>query len=49
MGSWFSRPQRLARLEPSALRGPLALAVLYVVPLVLWARSAPLEQRVFLG
>jgi len=28
-----------------SLRGPLALAVLYIVPLVLWARAAPLEPR----
>src|SRR5919204_4878621 len=27
------------------LRGPLVLAVLYVVPLVLWARAAPLGPR----
>src|SRR5438876_5309594 len=45
MGSWFPRPERLTRLELSAVRGPLALAVLYVVPLVLWTQSAPFEQR----
>src|SRR5439155_12841622 len=32
-------------LKPSALRGPLALAALYVVPLLLWARAAPLGPR----
>lgn len=36
---------RLPQLRPDALRGPLALAVLYAVPLVLWARSAPLGPR----
>jgi predicted ferric reductase len=32
-------------LKPSAMRGPLALAALYAVPLVLWARAAPLDPR----
>src|SRR5206468_10050111 len=35
----------LSSLKPSVLRGPLALAALYVVPLVLWATSAPLRPR----
>src|SRR5262249_15678905 len=36
---------KLTRIEPSALRGPLALAALYVVPLVLWVQAAPLRPR----
>jgi predicted ferric reductase len=35
----------LRHLSPAAVRGPLVLAVLYVIPIVLWARSAPLDQR----
>src|SRR5439155_17200895 len=45
MESWFPRPERLARLSLRAVRGPLPLAVLYVVPLVLWLLAAPLEPR----
>jgi ferredoxin-NADP reductase len=35
----------LRHLKPVTVRGPLALAVLYIIPLVLWARSEPLDQR----
>jgi predicted ferric reductase/mono/diheme cytochrome c family protein len=35
----------LRHLKPVAVRGPLVLAVLYIIPLVLWARSEPLDQR----
>ena len=35
----------MRHLKPAAVRGPLVLAVLYAIPLVLWARSAPLDQR----
>jgi predicted ferric reductase/mono/diheme cytochrome c family protein len=35
----------LRHLTPAAVRGPLLLAVLYIIPLVLWARSEPLDQR----
>src|SRR5215471_10958950 len=36
---------RLRHLTLVSVRGPLALAVLYIIPLVLWARSEPLDQR----
>ena len=36
---------RPRRLTPAALRGPLTLAVVYTVPLVLWAFAAPLGPR----
>jgi predicted ferric reductase len=35
----------LRHLKPVAVRGPLVLAVLYIIPLVVWARSEPLDQR----
>ena len=36
---------RRRRLTAAALRGPLTLAVVYTVPLVLWAFAAPLSPR----
>jgi predicted ferric reductase len=35
----------LRHLKRVAVRGSLGLAVLYIIPLVLWARSQPLDQR----
>jgi predicted ferric reductase/mono/diheme cytochrome c family protein len=35
----------MKRLRPAAIRGPATLAIIYTVPLVLWAFAAPLGPR----